>query len=99
MAMYKVWRTQVQCYQKQIHLVAERRFEPGTTRKIIFEYLLCLMFSEVFIPKRVIISDAAAEHATSRKQFNRTLSEFGQIQVFKLKSILIAYDNYSLRLG
>ncbi|XP_020631609.1 acyl-CoA dehydrogenase family member 9, mitochondrial-like [Orbicella faveolata] len=24
--------------------------------------------------------DAAAEHATSRKQFNRTLSEFGQIQ-------------------
>ena len=30
----------------------------------------------------VLISGAAAEHATTRKQFNRTLSEFGQIQVF-----------------
>lgn len=35
--------------------------------------------------QNAVISDAAAEHAISRKQFNRTLSEFGQIQVLKLK--------------
>lgn len=37
----------------------------------------------------VLISGAAAEHATTRKQFNRTLSEFGQIQVFiEIQSLL-----------
>jgi hypothetical protein len=33
----------------------------------------------------------ATEHATSRTQFGRKLSEFGQIQVKYIKSIHVAY--------
>ena len=53
-------------------------------------FLLQLVPSELYLYNEsitpqfvtVLISGAAAEHATTRKQFNRTLSEFGQIQVF-----------------
>ena len=48
----------------------------------------------------VLISGAAAEHATTRKQFNRTLSEFGQIQVFiEIQSLLALWNHTPTQAG